>query len=266
MSKGFSKRRFRFDVPPSASGNRRIQAISGPQIRRDFLPALVLVGWLSNQLDERYLCGDHRPNPPVQLLSRNRLLIKVGRGKRDALAPLENANPISPLRSVYSAHSLELHRHPNFQMKIRDGFTVRQLDLTQICGLQPLVSLMKVRMMMTSLQSASPQAITQLALPLQALPTYVPFASVIGAVMPVFSYVQVVKIGERFLLTDGYHRAVAFLNAGITSIPGLYREAGSVQEAGMGRLGELPQQLLHRRRPPLLTDFFIEGLAVTIDP
>jgi hypothetical protein len=250
-------------------------AMIGPQIKASYFPGRVLVGWLSGKMDARYLCGDHRPNPSPALLSQHRWIIRAGQKAREALSYFEQGVAIQSLTVDYSAHSLALHRHPNFQSKFDQGYEVRLVDLRQICALQPVVSLPKVRDMMAQLGTADSASIAALALPLviaqnAVMPQTGTFGvvrvlSVQASTVPLeFSYLQVAKLDQRYILTDGYHRAVAFISRGIYLVPSLYREARSIAEAGLGRPGELSLGLLSRRRPPLVTDFLLGGLAADI--
>jgi hypothetical protein len=226
-------------------------------------------------MDARYLCGDHRPNPSPALLADNGRILRLGRQAREALPRFEQATAILPLPPAYAGHSLALHQHPNFQSKFDQGYVVRLVDLRQLCALQPVVGLSKVNDMMSQLVAGDADSIASLALPLVVTRhTVISPTGLFDAVNVVgihasgaraeFSYLQVAKLDERFILTDGYHRAVAFMRMGVYVVPALFREARSLIDAGLGQPGELSASLLTLKRPALVTDFLLTGVAADI--
>jgi hypothetical protein len=73
------------------------------------------------------------------------------------------------------------------------------------------------------------------------------------------SLMQVALAGDRAVLRDGYHRAVALLARGITRVPALVRRADVVDGA------ELPANVLLGDRPPLLPDYLNDAVAADVE-
>jgi hypothetical protein len=74
------------------------------------------------------------------------------------------------------------------------------------------------------------------------------------------SYVQVARLGDRYFLRDGYHRAYGLLAAGIRYVPALVKDFPSFEEVGLPP-GLLPQGAYLGDRPPLLTDYLDDSVA-----
>ncbi|GFE79587.1 hypothetical protein GCM10011487_15870 [Steroidobacter agaridevorans] len=68
-----------------------------------------------------------------------------------------------------------------------------------------------------------------------------------------------VRVGNRIVLHNGYHRAVALRTLGLTHAPCIVQTATRVDEiqaAVKGRAAENPEFYFESARPPLLQDFF----------
>jgi hypothetical protein len=76
-------------------------------------------------------------------------------------------------------------------------------------------------------------------------------------VMP--SFMAVVHFRDRYLLHDGYNRAFAFLDRGITHVPVFTRSMQSIEEVVPP--GMLPQEAYLGERPPLLDDYRDDSVA-----
>jgi hypothetical protein len=72
------------------------------------------------------------------------------------------------------------------------------------------------------------------------------------------NYLEVAKIGSRFVIVNGIHRAAAFLQAGFDRIPCLLGQYDALGEAFPQRaLGMIPEaHLMGEGRPPYLADYF----------
>jgi hypothetical protein len=77
------------------------------------------------------------------------------------------------------------------------------------------------------------------------------------------SFLQVVRCGDRYLLRDGYHRAVALLARGINVVPGLVRDAGGPEEY-RPRPGMLQPEAFLGNRPPLLPDYLDDDVSAAV--
>lgn len=85
-------------------------------------------------------------------------------------------------------------------------------------------------------------------------------AGIVGLVVGFSSnFLNVVRVGERVLLANGYHRAVAMHAAGITHAPCVVQTASRVDELQVcvkSRIADQAEFYFESARPPLLKDFF----------
>lgn len=90
--------------------------------------------------------------------------------------------------------------------------------------------------------------------------TFGPIAGVVGAVVGFGSnFLNVIRVGKRLLLHDGYHRACALRHLGITHAPCIIQTVTHPDELDLvakRRVAEDPEFYFHTARPPLLKDFF----------
>ncbi len=78
------------------------------------------------------------------------------------------------------------------------------------------------------------------------------------------SSLQAVRFQDRYLLVDGYHRAVALLSRGIELAPALIGAIETAEEIGQLAAG-LGVDVLLGTRPPLLPDFLDDEVAAAVD-
>jgi hypothetical protein len=85
-------------------------------------------------------------------------------------------------------------------------------------------------------------------------------AGVVGLVVGFGSnFLNAVRVGNRVLLNNGYHRAVALRALGITHAPCIIQTASRVDELQISvrsRVADEPELYFESARPPLLRDFF----------
>jgi hypothetical protein len=182
---------------------------------------------------------------------------------------------VSQLPGDYAPYVARLLGDPFVRQKLAQGFELVLIDLYQVCGLQTVISLDKVESMTASLDLSDPISIARLALPMTLTPALiVPSLSVYSPSMQVAqilaprvaqppSHMHVAKFNDRYLMSDGYHRAYVFLRAGVRYVPGFYKVARRYGDLGLPD-GLLPPSLLARKRPPLLADFLVDDVAVDI--
>src|SRR6266851_5547254 len=117
---------------------------AGPSIKPDMFPARVLAAWLKpTDRDIAYLTGA-RPLASSQAdISRYRRAIIAGHRRRASLLPLRQGAVIRALTPEYEQHARVLRVHPAAQAYVREGWTVVLADLSQVCAMQPVVSLAK---------------------------------------------------------------------------------------------------------------------------
>ncbi|HLI76465.1 MAG TPA: hypothetical protein VKV02_05915, partial [Acidobacteriaceae bacterium] len=77
------------------------------------------------------------------------------------------------------------------------------------------------------------------------------------------SVMNAARYRDRYLLLDGYHRAVGFLLRDITHVPILVREAPSFEDLRLPG-GMLPQDAFLGSRPPVLADYLDNEVAADV--
>ena len=77
------------------------------------------------------------------------------------------------------------------------------------------------------------------------------------------SFVKVFRYGDRYLISDGTHRAVALLTRGIDVVPALVGEYTSPDEVHVP--GGLPREAIFGRRPPLLPDYLDDAVSTAVE-
>lgn len=76
------------------------------------------------------------------------------------------------------------------------------------------------------------------------------------------NYVQVAQFGNRFVITNGYHRALALINAGHHRLPCLLRAVPSLEAVGLVPPAFFDASRIMASRPPLARDFRVaDGIA-----
>ena len=87
-----------------------------------------------------------------------------------------------------------------------------------------------------------------------------PGATALGFIVGVMpSFMQVMRFGSRYILRDGYHRALGLLDRGITQVPVFTRTMESIEQVILP--GMLPQDAYLGERPPLLRDYRDDAVA-----
>jgi hypothetical protein len=79
-------------------------------------------------------------------------------------------------------------------------------------------------------------------------------------IMP--SHMQVVELGGRYFLRDGYHRALGLLASGIRYVPVLHARFSAIEELAVP--GALPQSAYTGPRPPTLVDYLDDDVSVDV--
>ncbi|MFO1269335.1 MAG: hypothetical protein U1F25_20950 [Rubrivivax sp.] len=102
----------------------------------------------------------------------------------------------------------------------------------------------------------------------QAHASFGPVAGIVGLVVGFgCNFLNVVRVGKRVLLANGYHRAVALRAAGIRHVPCVMQEASSVDELQVivkSRIADAAEFYFESARPPLLADFFDPRLSTLL--
>jgi hypothetical protein len=85
-------------------------------------------------------------------------------------------------------------------------------------------------------------------------------AGIVGLVVGFGSnFLNVIRVGKRLVLHNGYHRACALHALGITHAPCIIQtvtRSDELELAAKATVAEDPEFYFHTARPPLLKDFF----------
>jgi hypothetical protein len=95
-----------------------------------------------------------------------------------------------------------------------------------------------------------------------------PVAGIVGLVVGYgCNFLNVVRVGRRVLLANGYHRAVALRSAGVRFAPAVMQTATRVDELQVSvksRIADAAEFYFESARPPLLQDFFDPALTTLL--
>jgi hypothetical protein len=95
-----------------------------------------------------------------------------------------------------------------------------------------------------------------------------PVAGIVGLVVGYgCNFLNVVRVGQRVLLANGYHRAVALRAAGVRFAPCVMQTATRVDELQVSvksRIADAAEFYFESARPPLLRDFFDARLTTLL--
>jgi hypothetical protein len=219
---------------------------AGPRIMAPMYPVRVLVGWLKEPDDIGYLGGEHRTKLTNEEILRFRQLIRNGNKARAALPKLKQGEVVSELPAEFESHAVQWRGQPAARPYIDEGWEIKLVHLNNIVSLQPLVSTKKCDSLMSMIHPADYSSLGALLLPLADV-----------------NYFSVAKLGDLYVLRNGYHRAHSLLRSGVALVPALVREVSALSELGMPP-GTFAPHILDRDRPPILTDFQHSVLATTI--
>jgi hypothetical protein len=254
--------------------------------------ARALIGWMSEQEGVLWAAGRDAQaaiNPEhIETCRRAREKVQ-GRS-----AGIDQSNLSETLPDALTAHIDALLADAESAQVLASSGVPRIVDLRRVCAAQPHVLIQDAVRRVEGLTADNMLGIAALTLPLpirepvpvifdQSKNAWIlgspnPNLRVVGqfntSVGPGFSgfgfaiaqqksYMQVAGVGGRYFLRDGYHRAYGLLAAGITHVPVLVKDFPTFEEAQMP-MGLLPQSAYLGERPPLLTDYSNEQVAVDI--
>jgi hypothetical protein len=187
-----------------------------------------------------------------------------------------------------------LVEQPELQTYWNEGWQLGVADLSRICAVQPTVAVEHARARVAAVDPADIASIADVTLPRPTanqvpaqfdsargvwiissanpnLRIISPFGGPVQEGLPpgfgfcvtvLPSFVQVARHHGRWVLRDGYHRAVGLLERGITRAPVLVRDF-ELGDLGLGP-GLLPSDVYLGDRPPFLSDFLDDSVAADI--
>jgi hypothetical protein len=194
-------------------------------------------------------------------------------------------NIISETNSSLSEYLAEFWQlNPNL---IQEGWTVKIADLRGVCTIQPQVEIINSKERTKVNDSENQVELANISIPkanvnplsasfdqtknsfvfsspnpnLKLLSPINTQEGIFGFVVGVAnSFMQVVKVRDRYFMRDGHHRAYGFLSNNINLVPVLYREFNSINEMGLPQ-GLFPAETLIGDKPPRLLDYFEEDVS-----
>jgi hypothetical protein len=191
-------------------------------------------------------------------------------------------------------HISVLKQHPAAAAYFAEGWQVAIADLRRVCAFQPSVFIDRAVERVRGADPHDMRSLAAVSLPIpepstlpvqfdeasnvwlfsapnpnlrimgrfggQVQPGVVAFGFIV-AVAP--SFLQVVNFQGRLFLRDGYHRAVGFLQRGISAVPVFTREFGNLESLNLPA-GALPQAACFGDRPPSLSDYLDDTVSVEV--
>ena len=251
-------------------------------------PARVLIGWLPREQALLTLAGRQLGVIDPALGERVDRGHASVRSRPPALVDSDLA--LVNVGEDVAARVREQLQHPAMSAFVAEGWQPRIVDLRRVASVQPVVFTDGWNAQIAADANASMLDLATITIPAPgegspirvtqsgssfciqspnpnlriASPATDPNAGVFGFMVQLSpSVMQVVKVGNRLLLRDGYNRAYALLRRGIHTVPCLYREWPSQQDLGIPS-GMLSPSVYLGDRPALLPDFLDDDVAADV--
>ena len=254
-------------------------------------PARALIGWMPPGTGEQVLASSRMD---IALDEQQAKLQKA----RDAVAArpagIDQDGLVADLPPLLADHVDRLRATPAGEQMFSGGWEVKIVDLDRVVAFQPFVFTDTAVQRVEVPDVDDLEAIAKLTLPTehtaaiqvhhdQLTQTYVirspnPNLKVMGNLgaqagpngAPLFgfivgelpSFVQVINVGGRYVLNDGYHRAFGLLSRGITRVPAFVRSIDTSDIAVP--INMLPRGAWTGDRPPVLRDYHDDVLTETV--
>jgi hypothetical protein len=260
-------------------------------------PARALLGWMSDHQALRMLASgrdDADPSP------EDRARVSVARANAAARPPgIDQSGIAGPPPGELAAHEAELRA--SSPTMFSEGWQLALVDLARVCAFQPavytappsspvpgvdvsdLLGLARITVPVvapTALRASFDEArnawvivspnrnlrlIGRFTAPVPGSPLGGPSGETPGfgfVVTVVPSYLQVAAFRGRYILRDGYHRALGLLAAGVSVVPALVCNVASIEQLAVA--GSLPQDAYLGDHPPLLVDYLDDAVATDV--
>jgi hypothetical protein len=256
-------------------------------------PARALLGWMAPGQGELAMVSNQIGVP---LSPEQRVRLDQARAGVAVRPPdVDQREVVSALPSTLGDHVDRLRAtSPGAQMFL-EGWEVAMVDLTEVVAFQPVVFTDTAAERVANVDISEVEAVAEYTLPTVHVPQIAtqqsndqnvliftspsPNLRVIGnfhgpvpqaggmpgggfVVAEVPSFVQVIGVGGRYILRDGYHRAFGLISRGVTTVPAFVRSFEHLN--GLVPDGMLPHEAWMGDRPPLLTDYHDEVVAETV--
>jgi hypothetical protein len=280
----------------SSSGNSsfqasRLQTMETPGQRAATRPARVLIGWMTADEAVAALAGRR-----TEELERPEHVQRAEEARRAAALrrPVIGLDGvvIEPPAALQAYQATLAEQHPRLATLFEQGLRLALVDLRRVCALQSGVftdvevpdfdpddlaalagwTLRPARGGKLDIQFDTRRSAWTLLAPDPNIRVVRHFRTDFeeGAVGLGFeirqfgSSLQAVRFRDRYVLVDGYHRAVALLSRGINLAPALVGAIETPDELGQLAVG-LGVDVFLGTRPPLLPDFLDDEVAAAAD-
>lgn len=257
-----------------------------------FATARVLLGWMDT---EEALRVQHDGRADVEVSRQATERLRIAR-ERIAARPsgVDQREAILPAPRELAPYVEELRNHPVMAETFAEGWSTSMVDLRRLCAVQSRVYTDRADERVRGVDANDLQAIASVALPMPNATSFPAFfdpsrnAWVLTSPDPNLtvagnfgrqlgpdtagfgfsvamgrSFVKALEHNGRYFLSDGYHRAVAFLRRGITHIPALTRSLRDGEPLTAPH-GMLPPQMYLGERPPQLADFLEDDVSLSV--
>jgi hypothetical protein len=263
--------------------------------------ARALIGWLTEEEGALWLAGRNQQAASDAILIQRCRAARTAASTR--AAHTERSDTVSPLPDSLASYVAKLRSNPWGAKTIADAGEPALVDLRYIRAMQPVVHIEDAKKRVAADDPKDLVAIAALSIPipptdppdLQAvfdpskqahmMSSPNPNLRVLGqvatmgemgpglrvhvfgfAVMLSTSCLNVGGVAGHYFLRDGYHRAIGFLQSGITHVPALVRQYANIQEASMPA-GMLSPDVVLGDHPALLPDYCNDSVsAETMSP
>jgi hypothetical protein len=260
-------------------------------------PARALIGWMSDHQAVRALASgrDDADFTPEQkaLVSRARATVAA------RTTDLDQTGIVMPLPPELADHAAALRA--SSPTMFDEGWDLALVDLSRVCAFQPTVRIAHAEERVAAALGEDWAGLARLTVPVapsgrlrasfdEARNAWVivspnrnlrligrftapvpgsplggesgdtPGFGFVVTVAP--SYLQVAEFCGRYILRDGYHRALGLLAAGVPVVPALVCSLGAIEQLNVP--GTLPQEGFLGAQPPLLPDYFLDDVAVDV--
>lgn len=261
-----------------------------PQVRR---PARGLIGWMATDAAVMFLNGNvvGTPATPEQLTA-----VEHARQSVATRAPfVGQGDVVADVPEALGEHFEQLGRDAEAAAMLSQGWVVRLVDLTRVCGFQPTVFSDSSAERVSGLDGSDVVAVARVTLPVgppeEITPSFDPgrncwllssrnpnlrvvcnFAGSVATpqgALPGFGFVVTVsksfmQVGEfegRYFMRDGNHRAMGLIGADIHRVPAFVKQVASIEELVPANM--LPQAAYRGSRPPYLPDYLDDAVAAS---
>jgi hypothetical protein len=258
-------------------------------------PARALLGWMDPEDAKRVLVSNRGD---AQASAEQVRAVETAHQAVSRRAIFENAmTPETDLPSELLSYVDRLQKSPSGMNYFMEGWRIGIVNLSRLISFQPAVFVDSAVERVRDLKANDVESLASLCLPIPAgketltptldkarniwsvlspnpnlrvagqfagpIPGVASGAPVFGfflALMP--SLMQVAHFQGRYVLRDGYHRAVGLLSSGITEVPAFIKDFDAIEQ--LVPPGILPQNAWLGPRPPLVPDYFDNAVAATV--